>query len=129
MYTSDKFIMIKTSFRGFHCWPEASQFAGEEVKFLETSHRHTFHVKVELEVSHPDRAVEFFVLQKRVDDIIASLWPLSPMGYLLGRRSCETMCEEIIAALRSQQINDAITIEIWEDNEVGGRVKSYMKPV
>jgi hypothetical protein len=117
--------MIKTSFRGFHCWPEASQFAGEEVRFLETQHRHTFHVKVELEVSHPDRAVEFFVLQKRIDEIISTLWPSSPMGYLLGRRSCETMCEEIIDALRINHPTDTIAIEIWEDDEVGGRVKSF----
>ena len=125
-YHLKKQIIIRTSFKGTHNWPEASQFAGKEVGFLEDVHRHTFHLQVELEVSGSDREVEFFVFQGQVDKVIQELYPKEGLVRVLGRRSCETMAEEIIERLRNQYgyLHSTITVEAWEDNEVGGRVKS-----
>jgi hypothetical protein len=125
----EKQIMIRTSFRGTHNWPEASQYAGDEVQFLEDRHRHTFHILAELTVSDSDREVEFFVFQNQVDLAIRSLYSSyreAELVYNLGRRSCETMAEEIISQLRSANgHHHTIKIEVWEDNEVGGRVTSF----
>jgi len=125
----EKQIMIRTSFRGTHNWPEASQYAGDEVQFLEDRHRHTFHILAELTVSDSDREVEFFVFQNQVDLAIRSLYSSyreAELVYNLGRRSCETMAEEIISQLRSANGHrHTIKIEVWEDNEVGGRVTSF----
>jgi hypothetical protein len=128
MYKLFKKIMIKTSFRATHNWPEASTYAGEEVKFLEDRHRHTFHVKAELAVTDSDREVEFFVFQHQVDQVIKLLYSDSADGlvYNLGRRSCETIAEDIINQLRSKHgYKGPLTVEVWEDNEVGGQVTSY----
>jgi len=125
----EKQIMIRTSFRGTHNWPEASQYAGDEVQFLEDRHRHTFHILAELTVSDSDREVEFFVFQNQVDLAIRSLYSSyreDELVYNLGRRSCETMAEEIISQLRNVNGHrHTIKIEVWEDNEVGGRVTSF----
>lgn len=121
--------MVRTSFRGTHNWPEASQFAGKEVEFLEHEHRHTFHVLVELQVTDSDREVEFFVFQEQVDRAISNLDKNSHIGgrlaLRLGRRSCETMAEEIIYFLREKyHYKGPLTAEVWEDNEVGARISS-----
>lgn len=121
--------MVKTSFRGTHNWPEASEFAGKEVQFLEHEHRHTFHVKAELTVEDSDREVEFFVFQDQVDRAIHSVYEHKGFVYVLGRRSCETIAEEIIEALRTHcKHTGTIALEVWEDNEVGGRVVSVPEP-
>jgi hypothetical protein len=124
-----KKIMVNTSFRGTHSWPEASDLAGEDVEFLETEHRHTFHVKAELSVSDSDREVEFFIFQKIVDSTIEVLYGSteSSLVYRLGRRSCEHMCEEIINYLRKDLTNNTISVEVWEDKEVGARVDSIIE--
>jgi hypothetical protein len=119
--------MINTSFPGVHNWPEASQFAGDAVGFLQHPHRHTFHIKAEMEVSSSDREIEFFILKKKVNDIIEKLYdcPLNGVAYELGRRSCEQIAEEIIKELRVDfNYKGTIMIEVWEDNEVGAKVSS-----
>ena len=126
----DKKIMVRTSFRGTHNWPEASQFAGDEVSFLEARHRHTFHVKAELAVSDSDREVEFFVFQEQIDKAIVHCYGQGrdQLVYNLNRRSCETISEEIINALRSLHgYKGTLSVEVWEDNEVGASVTSHVE--
>lgn len=128
MHKLEKQIMIRTSFRGTHNWPEASKYAGDQVQFLEDRHRHTFHVNAELTVSDSDREVEFFVFQSQVDMAIEALYKkeYDSLVYDLGRRSCETIAEQIISRLRSTNGHrHTIRVEVWEDNEVGGRVTSF----
>lgn len=124
----EKQIMVRTSFRATHNWPEASKYAGDEVQFLEARHRHTFHVLAELTVTESDREVEFFVFQNQVDSVIESWYghDKDNLVYNLGRRSCETIAEEIIRRLRVNfNHRHTIKVEVWEDNEVGGRVTSF----
>jgi hypothetical protein len=120
-------IMVRTSFKGSHSWPEASSFAGPNVRFLEHEHRHTFHIKCSLEVFHEDRDVEFFVLQGMLNDEINYLYPPTaeqPLLRELGRRSCETIASELILGLRRHFHHSTIAMEVWEDNEVGAEVTS-----
>lgn len=126
-----KKIIVRTSFKGMHCWPEASTVCGEQVKFLESEHRHTFYVQAELSVNDSDREVEFFVFQKMVDNTIRSLflYNCEDLAIHLGRKSCETMAEEIINALRKTLNNKLIAVEVWEDNEVGARVEDTKEEV
>lgn len=115
-------IMIRTEFKGTHNWPEASQFAGDQVKFLEHVHRHTFKVQAELSVSDPDREVEFFVFQDQVDNIISELYPKKQLVRVVGRRSCETIASEIREQILKLH-NGIVAVEVWEDGEVGARVE------
>lgn len=124
IYTTNKTIKIRTSFKGTHNWPEASQFAGNQVQFLESRHRHTFYIQAELKVTNSDREVEFFIFQAQVDEAIKQLYPYDQLVHNLGRRSCETIAEEIISTLREKYDYKSLAVEVWEDNEVGARIES-----
>ena len=120
-------IWVKHSFKGLHNWPEAGQIAGHKVDFLESTHRHTFHVKVEMEVFHDDRDEEFFILQSKVENIWSNLYDegWNGVAYNLGRRSCETIASELIDELRKDYPNGFMEVHVSEDNEVGARVRDY----
>jgi hypothetical protein len=60
-------IVIKSSFEGFHCWPDAPQ----EVSFLRTLHRHIFKVELEFIVSHGNRQLEFFIMQRKLNSCLS----------------------------------------------------------
>ena len=122
-----KTIMVRTSFKGTHNWPEASQVVGSRVSFLDVPHRHTFYVNAELQVTDSDREVEFFIFQESIDTAIRELYAPKDLVYNLGRRSCETIAEELIIWIRRRfNHSGEITVEVWEDNEVGARVRSSL---
>jgi len=58
----NKTIFITTSFEGVHCYPSAP----EGVVFLRVPHRHIFGVRVEVEVYHDDRELEFILLKRKI---------------------------------------------------------------
>ena len=128
MYDLEKLISITTYFRATHNWPEASEFAGEQVQFLENEHRHTFHVEAELSVNHNDRDVEFFVFQNQVDSVIRDLYTKGPLDFLyrIERRSCEQIACEIIDKLREtyEYTTNTISVKVSEDKEVAAKVVS-----
>ena len=110
----DKFIIVRTQFEGFHCWSDAP----EEVKFLRDTHRHLFNVELRISVDHNDRELEFFMVKKRLDNIIK--WYIELNGTNLG--SCEMMGESFIKELTELYGNRYYQIKIFEDNENGGEV-------
>lgn len=126
------FIGVKTSFRGTHCWPTATSVTGsDEIKFLEQTHRHTFFVEVEIQVSHHDRDLEFFLVQREVDKVIHENYKDDYDGlvYNLGHKSCEMICSDIYYSLlhvyRAKGIDlekKQVTIKVSEDNEVYGKI-------
>lgn len=108
-------IWVKTCFQGLHYWPECPH---EEVSFLRNKHRHTFHVKVVLSVSHDDRDLEFFQVKDRVDAALDVLYD----GYRtkdLGHKSCETIARELWDILEEIHQWSIVSVEISEDGEVG----------
>lgn len=124
------FVGVSYSFKATHNWPEASQLAGQQVAFLESRHRHTFFLDVEMQVHHDDRDVEFFVLQGQVRDIVHNLYGASWDGlvYNLGRKSCETIGLEILGELRKLHPHAGdISMRVSEDNEVWARIQSKSK--
>ncbi len=100
-------VWIQTLFEGFHRWKEAP----EDIAFLRDYHRHIFDVKIGLEVSHNDRAVEFFQLKRQVDLYIKE--------HLEGKHF-ELSCE-MIATLLLKQFG-ASFVEVSEDGENGATV-------
>ena len=105
-------IIVKTSFIDFHKWDNAP----EEVAFLKLLHRHVFNVAVECEVTHDDRELEFFMVQKRLNQIIED--KIKPMP---NTKSCEQMALAIQSNLKGIYNRD-FTVRIFEDNENGVEV-------
>ena len=59
-------IFINTQTEFIHQYKDAPK----EVSYLRYPHRHLAHIKVEIEVFHNEREVEFIMLKHRVDDFL-----------------------------------------------------------
>ncbi len=106
-------IYVTTSFQGFHCWPDAP----EQVAFLRSKHRHIFNVRLEVEVKHGDRDVEFFMLKEELDNFLDK-----EIEKDLGPCSCEQLASSIIAYFEKQRYS-VYSCEVNEDNENGAIIR------
>jgi len=127
----EKTVWCKTSFIGFHCWPEAPR----EVLHLRSPHRHQFNVEVHVLVDHSDRAVEFQMLKSTVDHLLASngmFVCIRNPGRIADTMtaysySCEMMAEELAKALavRGHTVHK-VTVD--EDGENGATLYFCEEP-
>lgn len=104
---------------GLHKYPAALDdpklATGDEqdVSFLGYIHRHIFHFKVELEVFHDDRDVEFIQFKRWLESLYAD-------GTLqLDFKSCEMICDDLADTINTKYPNRKMTITISEDGENG----------
>ena len=102
-------VFITTSFPAFHCWPGAP----DECSFLRNKHRHVFHVRMEKEVFHSDRDIEFITFKKEVDRYINEVWANSDMQ----NESCEMLAKTFM------EIFKCVRVEVSEDGENGAIVE------
>lgn len=103
-------IWITTSFEGFHAWTGCPF---DDVDFLRDRHRHIFHVKLTVPVTHSDRDVEFIRFKREVSEFIKQTWPDGE----LGCTSCEMIGEKIL-----DHFQVASVCEVSEDLENGAIV-------
>jgi hypothetical protein len=112
--------MISTSIwvtfqkEGIHKYPAATSDPKlAEVSFLGYPHRHMFHFKVELEVFHDDRDVEFILLKRELEGLYNT-------GTLqLNNMSCEMIARELLDYIKTYYPGRNSTIQVSEDNENG----------
>lgn len=108
--TGSTTIWVRSQFIAFHRWKDAPI----EVAFLRQWHRHVFHVQLELNVNHLERAVEFFMLKEELNKLL-STWENGCWEY-----SCETFATYI--AQHFQENYDVRCVSVSEDNENGACV-------
>lgn len=104
-------IWIKTSFIGFHKWPEAPQ----TVNYLRALHRHLFQVVVQVPLEG-DRVVEFHMLKTWVDESLATL-PLRLEDN--STWSCERIADLLCHAIINTWAFPWVKVSISEDGECG----------
>ena len=109
-----RWITIRTQFKGIHNWPGCPH---EEVRFLRDPHRHIFHVTVSIEVAGDDREVEFFILQREIDEILTRSFEQKDGMLILGARSCEMIADEIYSRIAERYPARQVRISVSEDNE------------
>lgn len=116
-----KSIFVTFQKEGIHKYPAAlTDSSLTEVSFLGYPHRHMFHFKVEISVTHNDRDVEFILFKRELESQYDS-------GVLqLDYKSCEMMAEDVINYLQEQPkyAGRAITVEVSEDGENGAIVRT-----
>lgn len=103
--TEKKRVFIKFSFPAFHCWPDAPK----SCMYLQSTHRHVFHVKAYFDVTHNDRDIEFITKKQEVETYMREKYANQHMG----KMSCEMLAEEIINRF------NACKVEVSEDDENG----------
>jgi hypothetical protein len=117
--------MIWVTFRkeGMHKYPAAltdpALATGDEydVSFLGYPHRHIFHFKVWIGVTHDDRDIEFIQFKRWLENLYKE-------GTLqLDYKSCEMMSGDLFDAISNKYPGREIWIEVSEDGENGSFIK------
>lgn len=119
--------MIWVTFRkeGIHKYPAAltdpSLATGDEydVSFLGYPHRHIFHFRVWLSVTHNDRDVEFIQFKRWLEGLYSSNESVLSLDY----KSCEMMSDELYDKISQKYPGREVWIEISEDGENGSFIK------
>jgi hypothetical protein len=117
--------MIWVTFRkeGIHKYPAAltdtNLATGDEydVSFLGYPHRHIFHFKVWIGVTHDDRDIEFIQFKRWLEKLYAE-------GTLqLDYKSCEMMSGDLYDTISNKYPGREVWIEVSEDGENGSFIK------
>ena len=114
-----KFTFVQFQKEGIHRYPEAATdpalATGDEydVSFLASPHRHIFHFRVELSVTHDNRDVEFIQFKRWLENLYKDA------TLTLDYKSCEMMGEELYSHISAKYPNRDVRIEISEDGENG----------
>lgn len=119
MKKSSTNIWVTFRKEGLHKYPAALDDPNlatsdeQDVSFLGYIHRHIFHFKVELEVFHDDRDVEFIQFKRWLESLYAD-------GTLqLDFKSCEMICDDLADSINNKYPNRKMTITVSEDGENG----------
>jgi frataxin-like iron-binding protein CyaY len=117
--------MIWVTFRkeGMHRYPAAATdpnlATGDEydVSFLANEHRHIFHFRVWIGVTHNDRDIEFIQFKRWLENLYKDAI-LS-----LDHKSCEMMSDDLYDIINKKYPSREIWIEVSEDGENGSFIK------
>jgi hypothetical protein len=120
-----KMIWVTFQKEGIHCYPAAATdpnlATGDQydVSFLANPHRHIFHFRVWLSVTHNDRDVEFIQFKRWLEQLYSSA-----QGVLsLDHKSCEMMSDELYDTISQKYPGREVWIEVSEDGENGSFIK------
>ena len=110
MYPS-QWVFVTFQKEGLHRWPDAYKYPG--IEFLANEHRHMFHFRVEIQVFHDDREVEFILFKRELEGQYES-------GALeLNHKSCEMMADDLAKYITDHYPGRFLKIEVSEDGENG----------
>ena len=97
-----KMIWVQFRKEGIHCYPAAATdpnlATGDEydVSFLANQHRHIFHFRVWISVTHNDRDIEFIQFKRWLQNLYRD--SLLTLDY----RSCEMMSDDLHAQIEAK---------------------------
>ena len=116
-------IFVTFQKEGIHRYPAAETDpklkTGDEydVSFLASPHRHIFHFRVEIQVFHNDRDIEFIQFKRWLENLYSQ-------GTLqLDYKSCEMISDDLYEVIASRYPNRYVEITISEDGENGATIK------
>ena len=119
MKKTNSMIWVTFQKEGIHKYPAALEdpalATGDkyDVSFLGYPHRHMFHFRVEIEVFHDDRDIEFIQFKRWLEELYGD-------GILqLDYKSCEMIAEELAETINKRYPDRKMTITVSEDNENG----------
>ena len=119
----NKMIWVTFQKEGMHKYPAAltdpNLATGDEydVSFLGYPHRHIFHFKVWISVTHDDRDIEFIQFKRW----LLNLYKDATLS--LDYKSCEMMSGDLYDVISKKYPGREIWIEVSEDGENGSFIK------
>ena len=113
----NSFIWVTFQREGIHCYPAAlTDPKLQSVSFLGYPHRHMFHFRVELEVFHDDRDVEFIMFKRELESLF------DKRTLELNNKSCEMIAHDLSKYIKDKYPERIYVIEVSEDGENGCRM-------
>lgn len=109
------YAIVNTQTVIWHRWPDAPPHR----YYLSLEHRHKLDIRVELEVFHNDREVEYH-------DLLDFLEGKIPSGDI-GWESCEMVAQGIVEAIQDEYPGRVVMVTVMEDGENGARVVGWPK--
>ena len=119
----NKMIWVTFQKEGMHKYPAAltdpTLATGDEydVSFLGYPHRHIFHFKVWIGVTHNDRDIEFIQFKRW----LLNLYKDATIS--LDFKSCEMMSDDLYDTISQKYPGREVWIEVSEDGENGSFIK------
>ena len=122
MSTAKRMIWVTFRKEGIHKYPAALEdpalATGDEydVSFLGYPHRHIFHFKVGITVTHNDRDIEFIQFKRWLEKLYE--------GELnVDYKSCEMMADDLYEKIKAKHPGREVHIDISEDGENGCHIE------
>ena len=118
-----RWIWVTFKKEGIHKYPAAltdpALATGDEydVSFLGYPHRHMFHFRVAIKVTHNDRDIEFIQFKRWLENLYKD--NVIELDY----KSCEMMSDDLFDQIVAKYPGRDIKIEISEDGENGALVE------
>lgn len=117
--TVQRTIWVTFKKEGIHKYPAALEdpalATGDEydVSFLGYPHRHMFHFKVRIGVTHNDRDIEFIQFKRWLESLYGD-------GIIqLDYKSCEMISDDLYEQISAKYPGRFVEIEVSEDGENG----------
>ena len=117
-----RMIWVTFQKEGIHKYPGADTdpnlATGDEydVSFLGYPHRHIFHFKVAIQVTHNDRDIEFIQFKRWLENSFRD-------GVMqLDHKSCEMISDELYTYIANRYPDRDIEITVSEDGENGATI-------
>jgi|TARA_B110000503_G_scaffold86922_1_gene132198 hypothetical protein len=122
MQHAKRMIWVTFTKEGIHKYPAAledpSLATGDEydVSFLGYAHRHIFHFKVGITVTHNDRDIEFIQFKRWLEKLYE--------GELnVDYKSCEMMSDDLYEQIITKHPGREVHIDVSEDGENGAHIE------
>ena len=118
-----RWIWVTFQKEGIHKYPAAltdpALATGDEydVSFLGYPHRHMFHFRVAIKVTHNDRDIEFIQFKRWLENLYKD--NVIELDY----KSCEMMSDDLFDQIVAKYPGRDIKIEISEDGENGALIE------
>jgi len=116
-------IWVTFTKEGIHKYPAALDdpelATGDEydVSFLGYPHRHTFYFKVQIQVTHNDRDIEFIQFKRWLENLYKE--DLLQLDY----KSCEMIADDLYLQINNKYPGRFVVINVAEDNENGCHIE------
>jgi hypothetical protein len=122
MAQAKRWIYVTFQKAGFHKYPQAATEASlADVAYLGQQHRHLFKFKVDIEVVHNDRDLEFHQVLNYCESLFE--------GKLdIDYKSVEMLADDLFVQLAEKYPDRAMKISVSEDGECGCTIE-YNRPV
>ena len=123
MNTAKRMIWVTFRKEGIHKYPAALDDPAlatrdeYDVSFLGYPHRHIFHFKVAITVTHNDRDIEFIQFKRWLEKLYEE------KTLELDYKSCEMMADDLYKEINAKHPGREVHIDVSEDGENGAHIE------